>query len=186
MQQEPEHHEAIEIIEPPHFRAELIFSVAAFLFAVFLWKNIGTELKTVQGLSLLKQPGFWSQLAIYGMLGFGAFNLLICIRRNLSSDQGAAMVPELFFWIRSAEYVGWFLIYVLIVPKLGYLPSTVIFCLALTMRLGYSSARYLWVSFTVSVVVVLFFRGFLQVKIPAGAAYDFLPAAVRNLFMIYL
>ena len=186
MQQDQDHHEAIEIIEPPHLRAELAFSVAAFLFAVFLWANLGSELKTVKGASAVQQPGFWSQLAIYGMLGFGTLNLAICARRNVSSDRGAAMGTELLLWLRSAEFVGWFLVYVLMVPRLGYLPSTLVFCAALTLRLGYFRARHLWSSVAVSVVVVLFFRGFLQVKIPAGAAYDLLPAPLRNLFLIYL
>lgn len=186
MPQEPEHQDAIGIIEPPHVRAELAFSAAAFLFAVFLWFNTGAELKTVKGASALNQPGFWSLLSIYGMLGFGVMNLGICIRRNLSTRQGAPMGPELLFWLRSAEFTGWFLAYVLIVPRLGYLPSTLLFSTALTLRLGYRSARFLWVSVGLSLAVVLFFRSFLQVKIPAGAAYELLPAGLRNLFLIYL
>ena len=103
---ESEQHEVVEIIEPQHISAELIFSLAAFLFAVVMWLNIDNELRHIDGASIFRQPGLWSLTAIYGMLGFGVFNLVTCVRRNFNSDVGASMVPELFFWVKSIEYVG--------------------------------------------------------------------------------
>ncbi|MDE0938914.1 MAG: hypothetical protein OSA43_03045, partial [Pirellulales bacterium] len=68
---ESEQHEVVEIIEPQHISAELIFSLAAFLFAVVMWLNIDNELRHIDGASIFRQPGLWSLTAIYGMLGFG-------------------------------------------------------------------------------------------------------------------
>jgi hypothetical protein len=36
------------------------------------------------------------------------------------------------------------------------------------------------------VVIVITFRGFLQVRIPAGAIYEYLPASIRVFWLTYL
>ena len=69
------------------------------------------------------------------------------------------------------------------VPILGYLLATVLFALALAFRLGYRSAKWMAVSASIGFVIVLVFKTFLQVKVPGGQIYEFLPTALRS-FML--
>lgn len=92
---------------------------------------------------------------------------------------------EVGFWLRSVEFAGWFLIYVIIVPQLGYLPTTVLFTVALSLRLGYRGLTYLGSAALFAAVVVIVFKSLLQVKVPGGAAYELLPTAMRSFFLTY-
>ena len=84
---------------------------------------------------------------------------------------------------KAIEFAGWFLVYVLVVPTIGYLLATLLFCLLLTWRLGYRSKSRLVAAALTGLAVVLVFKSMLSVKIPGGEIYEFLPAALRN-FMI--
>ncbi|MNL82812.1 hypothetical protein D3C87_2102870 [compost metagenome] len=68
-------------------------------------------------------------------------------------------------------------------PLLGYLISTLLFCVLLTVRAGYRQTSALIAAALFGLVVVVFFKSMLNVKIPGGAIYDVLPAFLRN-FMI--
>jgi hypothetical protein len=89
------------------------------------------------------------------------------------------------FWFRALEYVVWFLAYVMMVPRLGYLPSSIIFAIILTLRLGYRSPRMLLSAAVFGISVVLIFKTFLQVKVPGGAVYEYLPTAARSFMLTY-
>ena len=89
-------------------------------------------------------------------------------------------------WLKSLEYVMYFLIYVATVPWLGYLPSTVLFALFLALRTGFRSTRALGVSVIFGIAVAVIFRGGLQVKIPAGEVYQHLPDSIRLFALSYL
>ncbi len=170
------------IIEPPHRRAEIVFAVAAFAVAVLLASQISSQVAWDTGQGIFNQPGFWPVMAIAGMLVFGAAELLTVIRRHSQND-GQKVSAEVFHWARSVEFALWFMAYVSVVPYAGYLPSTIAFTLALTLRLGYHSKRILFAAFATGLATVVFFKSFLAAKIPGGAVYDMLPAGLRN-FMI--
>ena len=94
--------------------------------------------------------------------------------------------PELdegIAWIKSLEYAGWFLIYVIVVPIIGYLLATIIVAPCLTYRIGYRDKKMVAYSILTGFSIVLIFKTFLEVKIPGGAIYEFLPNAMRT-FMI--
>ena len=70
-----------------------------------------------------------------GMVLFGVGELIACLVRNIR--RGGGNVPaEVWLWVKSAEYVIWFMVYVLATPYVGYLASTVIFMTVLALRLG--------------------------------------------------
>ena len=171
-----------DLVEPRHHRAEILFGAAAFAAGLFLASQLGSELTWKAGQPWVRQPGFMSAVAIVGMLLFGAFELYFSWRRN-ATGRGASISGEVAFWLKSIEFAVWFMAYVLIVPRLGYLPTTLCFCLLLTLRLGYRSGRVLAASLLVGLATVVIFKSLLSVKIPGGAAYDMLPEALRN-FMI--
>jgi hypothetical protein len=75
---------------------------------------------------------------------------------------------------------------VAIVHVLGYLPSTILFTLAITARLGYRRPLAFASALLFAVTVVIVFRAMLHVRIPPGQIYDYLPDAIRGFALIYL
>ncbi|MEL6234365.1 MAG: tripartite tricarboxylate transporter TctB family protein [Pseudomonadota bacterium] len=172
-------------LEPPHHRAEIVFGAAAFGAALVLLALLGRETTWVNGQPLTRQPGFWPAVSIGGMVLFGAAELIRLWLRERRSG-GASIGPELVRWVRAGEFVAWFMAYVWLVPQLGYLPVTLIFCAALAWRLGYRSARMIWVALVTGLTVVVVFKSLLKVSIPGGAVYEALPEAARNFMILYL
>jgi hypothetical protein len=44
----------------------------------------------------------------------------------------------------------------------------------------------IWLSVVIGAAIVLFFKAFLQVKIPGAALYEYLPVGIRTFFILYL
>ena len=85
----------------------------------------------------------------------------------------------------SLEYAGWFIGYAMLVPYTGYLLTTVAFALALAWRAGYRTRGMLLSAFVSAVVIVLLFKTFLQVKLPSGLIYEYLPDGLRQIMLTY-
>lgn len=172
------------LVHPPHHRAEIVFAVVSFLVAVFLATQWSSETSWANRQPWSRQPGLWPLIAIVGMLVFGAGELIATLIRN-KRHGGGDVLAEVGLWARSAEYVAWFMAYVLIVPWVGYLPTTMVFTTALAFRLGYRG-RALWLAPVMAIGIVVVFKAFLQVRIPGGEVYDLFPQAIRNFLVIYL
>ena len=74
---------------------------------------------------------------------------------------------------------------IIAVPQLGYLPTTILFAMILAYRLGYRGWPYMASAAAFAIVVVVIFKAFLQVKVPGGAIYEFLPTAARSFMLTY-
>jgi hypothetical protein len=185
MSGEPERHSISDLSTPRHHRAEIIFAVASFGFALFLAANIPWQTEWAGRLDFFKQPAFWPIVAITAMTGFGALELWFCWRRNRQAS-GDGTLAEVGRWIRAAEYVVWFMAYVWLVPLAGYLPATLVFTAGLTLRLGYRSWTTICAAMLTGIVTVVVFKSFLGVRIPGGAVYEYLPSALRNFMILYL
>ena len=172
-----------DLTHPPHHRAEIVFAVVSFAIAGFLATQWSSQTTWIDGQAISRQPGLWSLIAIVGMLLFGAGELVACIRRNMRNG-GGDVKAELGLWLRSAEYVAWFMAYVWMTPITGYLPTTVVFMTALAWRLGYRG-KVLLRTPVLALLIVVLFKGFLSVRIPGGAIYDIFPHALRNFLVIY-
>ena len=93
---------------------------------------------------------------------------------------------ELEQWFKALEFVGYFIVYTLAVPILGYLLSTLLLGSFLTWRLGYRSKKWIGISLIASFVVVIVFRTFLQIKTPGNIwLYDLLPVAAKSFMLSY-
>jgi len=75
--------------------------------------------------------------------------------------------------------------YVFIVPILGYLLSTILFTSTLSFRLGFRSAKHLLLAVVFGITVVVLFKTFLQVKVPGGQIYEYLPTTLRSFMLTY-
>ncbi len=161
---------------------DIVFALLFLAFAIFLFTQLGDQIKVTKRTKWFAQPGLWPTIAVYGMLFFGAMH---CVS-SILSPRIPGRWREVTFWLRSLEFVAYFLIYVLTVPWLGYLPSTVLFAVFLTIRCGSRSRTSIVMAVLFAVFVALMFRGFLQVKIPAGELYEFLPDSIRTFALTYL
>ena len=85
-----------------------------------------------------------------------------------------------------AHMMAWFMAYVMLVPRLGYLPSTILFTLTLAFRLGYRDFRHLSGAVGVGIAIVVIFKSFLQVKVPGGLLYERFPDTIRAFMLTYL
>ena len=144
--------------------------------------QIGTETKVVKRTKWFAQPSLWPTIAIWGMVIFSGLHLI----SSAVSPRIPGRWRELLFWLKSLEYVIYFLIYVVAVPWLGYLPATMAFAVFLAVRTGFRSPAAIGTSMAFGAVVAIVFRALLQVNIPAGRLYEFLPDAVRVFALTYL
>jgi hypothetical protein len=162
---------------------DLVFALSFFAFSVFLLVNIPGQTTWVDRTILVAQPAFWPVVAVAAMFLFAALHLL----GALVSERIPGRLQEVIYWARSLEWAFWFMAYVFLVPWLGYLLGTILFTVVLSFRLGYRELRWALISALFAVAVVVLFKSFLHVKVPAGHIYGLLPpGGLRSFLMTYL
>lgn len=115
------------------------------------------------------------------MTGFAVFHLT----GSALSKRISGRWEEVLLWVSAFEYAGWFIAYAAIVPFAGYLPSTLIIAMLLTIRVGFRSRLVLLSAAASAVSIVVLFKAFLQVKLPAGQVYEALPDGLRQIMLNY-
>jgi len=160
---------------------DLIFSVLFLTLCLFLAFSLPEQTTWSKGTKLPAQPAFWPYLSVGIMTFFASLHLL----SGLLSPAIKGRWLEVAFWLRSFEYAVWFMAYVFIVPLLGYLLSTILFTGILTFRLGFRSANAQMLAMMFGIAVVVLFKTFLQVKVPGGQIYEYLPTALRSFMLTY-
>jgi len=160
---------------------DIVFAILFLAFSIFLLVNLGDQTKWAPRTKLMAQPAFWPYVAVLTMTIFGGLHLI----SGLISEKLSGRWIEVQFWLRSLEFAGWFMGYVAIVPWVGYLPGTILFTVLLTLRLGYREAKMLFAAAGFGAVVVIVFKSLLQVKVPGGQIYEYLPTAMRSFMLTY-
>jgi len=167
--------------------AEFCFALILFTASVFLLLQIDEQVKYANGQAFYKQPGLWTGLGLAGMVIMSAlYSLKLWMQRNQLEHSEHTLGHELWTWLRSLEFLAWFMGYVLLVPYSGYLLATLLFSIVLSLRLGYRSRPIYFAATLTAITIVVLFKSLLQVKIPGGALYEYLPDALRSFFIIYL
>ena len=159
---------------------EILFVTITMTVAVALLAALPWQTTWLPGKGLAAQPRFWPAVSLGGVVLFGLLNALTRLRvpRTPGRWQEAAV------WLRSLEFIGWYMLYVLAIPLIGYLAATLAFCTGLALRTGYRG-RSVWIAAGFGLFVVLFFKTGMNVKIPSGAIYDHAPEGLRYLLMRY-
>jgi hypothetical protein len=158
---------------------DLLFAIFFFLISAILISQFPDQIKWFKKTKLTSQPALWSAIGLIGMTVFGLIHLFLNLRiQNLKIE-----LVEGILWIKSLEYACWFLLYVILVPNIGYLIATIIIAPCLTYRVGYRDKKMIAYSMVTGRSIVLIFKTFLEVKIPGGAIYELLPNTIRS-FMI--
>lgn len=162
-------------------QGDLVFAVVFFAFSAFLVASLGSQTIWAEGTALYAQPRFWPAVSLGGMTFFAALHWV-----------GSALSPrirgrwrEVWLWVRSVEYAGWFLGYVLLVPILGYLIATLLTGAVLMIRVGYRSLAAICGMIATTFIIVLIFKSTLKVNLPGGAIYEYLPTAWRSFMLTY-
>lgn len=159
----------------------LFFSTIFLSCSIILLSQVGNQTEWKSGTALSSQPALWPIISLVGMSIFALLNWTSAI----VSDKIEGRLQEVFLWGRSFEYVLWFMLYVYAVPLVGYLPTTILFACLLTYRSGYRTLKMQTCAVLTAITVAVVFKSFLQVKVPGGKLYEFLPDAVRSLMLTY-
>ncbi len=171
----------LKLITPPKpTRGQSVFAVCFLGFALVLFLLLPYQTTRVESATWHTQPGFWPIISITGMVIFGVFHLWRLPRRKFEKMD----LKEATLWVRGFEFVLWFMAYVLLVPLIGYLPSTLIFVLPMIYRQGYRRPFYFYCGALFVFAVVVFFKVLLEVKIPGAALYEMFPENVRNFLIL--
>lgn len=162
---------------------QVVFVIAGLILTLVLLSQIGTQTEwTDKARNIGSQPRLWPAIALVTMLAGFVIHFRLMRRRK----PNALDWVEARRWAEPLEYLLWFLVYVAAVPRLGFLPMSLLFACALTYRLGYRHRIAMWIAALFAVAMVALFKGFLGVNIPGAWIYEYLPASVRTFFLVYL
>jgi len=160
---------------------DIVFAWFVLALSLFLLSQLFAETAFKPGKKMVAQPRFWPAVSLIGMTGFATFHLI----GSALSERIEGRWREVLFWASSLEYAVWFIAYAVIVPYAGYLPSTLIITLLLIVRVGFRSRFILASAATTALLIVVVFKSFLQVKLPAGQIYNGLPDGLRQIMLNY-
>ena len=160
---------------------DIAFAWIFLALSLFLLSQIGVQTAWKDGGKLFAQPRFWPAVSLSAMAVFAALHVI----GSYLSPRIHGRWREVLFWVRGVEFAGWFIAYAMLVPRIGYLPATLLVVLTLLMRSGYRTSRAFLAGALVSVTVVVLFRAVLQVKLPGGAVYQYLPDGLHQLMLTY-
>lgn len=161
--------------------AMLLFALVFLGASLVLLVQIDSQTVWSTGKALTAQPRFWPAVGLAMMAGFGALHF-----GQLRGAGWGGTGAELWMWLRGVEYAGWFLLYVMSVPYLGYLPASVLLAVVLTLRLGFRGWVWMGASLGLAVGIVVLFRALLRVHVPGGALYHALPDPLSRFFLTWL
>lgn len=159
---------------------EILFVTISMVIAVGLLAAIPWQTTWLPGKGLASQPRLWPTLSLGGVVLFGLLNALSRVRVTRTPGRW----QEALVWLRSFEFIGWYMLYVLAIPVIGYLLSTIAFCVGLARRVGYRG-RTVVIAGLFGLGVVLLFKTVLNVKIPGGVLYEYAPEALRYTLLRY-
>lgn len=160
---------------------DIVFALAFLVFSLWLLSQLNTQTTWKNGAKLTAQAPFWPTVSVVGMVFFAALHTL----SSVLSPRIPGRWTEVGMWFRSIEYALWFMAYVFSVPIVGYLFSTLMVCLLLALRAGYRSRLMLSASVLAGFLVVVIFKALLQVKVPGGLVYEYLPDGLRSFMLTF-
>ena len=169
---------------------DLLFSFCLFIAVVVLLFYFNTEsgfedrkLPKKRFGKILKQGWVTPAIGMFFLTIAVSLNLWFSYRNAIKSKRlhlPKRLTKELAHWFMALEFVAYFMIYTFGISFLGYLLSTVLLAVGLTYRLGYRSLKWIGISFTTAIVIVLIFRTFLKIKTPIYVTvYEMLPPAAE-------
>lgn len=161
-------------------RGEILFSALMILLGGILLAALPWQTTWLDGRDLAAQPRLWPALSLGGVILFAAMHFAL----RLQAARTPGRWREGLAWLLSLEYIAYYMVYVWAIPVIGYLLATICFCIGLTYRVGYRG-NALWVALLFALFVVLTFKTGFNVKIPAGAIYEYAPESIQYMLIRY-
>ena len=184
------------LFEFKRITGDLTLSIIFLFFVGFLLVHFnsesgwnGRELDQKRVGKILKQQWVGPLMCMAILIPATFFNILEAFKAYKKSKR--LLIPnitlyEMIQWIRSLEFILYFLVYTFSISILGYLISTLIFAVFLTYRLGYRTKKWVLISLFSSFIVVLIFRTILQIKTPINIwLYQYFPENIEVFMKIY-
>lgn len=159
---------------------DLVFAFGFLAVAVALAAVLPSQARFLGNKDLVAEPGFWPLVGVLMMVLFGGIHFA----GTWNAPRLAGRGKEVILWLKSLEFVGWFIVYVMAVPAIGYLPASILFATLLCVRLGCRRLPMLGATCVFAIAVVLVFKAGLGVRIPGGAIYQYLPEGLRTFFVV--
>ena len=184
------------LFEFKRITGDLTLSIIFLFFVGFLlvhfnsesgWNGRDLDQKRVG--KILKQQWVGPLMCMAILIPATFFNILEAFKAYKKSKR--LLIPnktlyEMIQWIRSLEFILYFLVYTFSISILGYLISTLVFAVFLTYRLGYRTKKWVLISLFSSFIVVLIFRTILQIKTPINIwLYQYFPENIEVFMKIY-
>ena len=160
---------------------DIVFAWVFFALSVWLLSQIADQTAYRAGSKLVAQPRFWPAVSLSGMCFFASLHLI----GSVFSERINGRWKEVLLWVSALEFAAWFIAYAYVVPIIGYLPATILVSILLVARAGYRNRRVFISALGMAFVIVLLFKTFLQVKLPAGRIYEVLPDGIRQIMLTY-
>ena len=175
---------------------DLTLSIIFLIFVSFLLINFNTEsgwdgreLSQKRVGKILKQQWIGPLICMIILVPATLFNLyesIVQLKINKRLRMPKRINYELSQWLKSLEFIVYFLVYTNIITIFGYLISTIIFAIFLTYRLGYRSLTWIARSAIAAFIVVIIFRSILQIKTPVNIwLYKYFPQNLEVFMKIY-
>lgn len=159
----------------------LLFATVFLAACLVLALQIRTETQWNSTAKWSSHPALWPLISLGGMAVFASLNWIAV----LVSQRSPGRWREAGAWLRSVEYVVWFMGYVQLAPLVGYLPATIVFAILLAVRAGYRSREAIGAAAAAGFAIVVVFKSFLQVRVPGSRLYEHLPDALRSFMITY-
>ncbi len=179
---EPRHNPATR---PASAKAQWLYAFISFGVSIFLLLSIPFQTTYFEGVEWFNQPRTWPSFAIFGMLVFGLLQLLY-LRKYHDEPNFVPFEQELRMFGRGLEMAVWFAVYIFAVGYFGYMPSTIVFSLFMTWRMGYRRSVYYIAAVLTAIMVVVIFKDLLRVNIPGGYLYNYFPESMQGFLKTYM
>jgi hypothetical protein len=175
--------------ETPANRLEcLTLAIIFAVVSVLLLALIGVATRTGQASGgWWTRPAFAPGVALAVLVGANLITLwrdLADLRANpATAEEWAEARAKIIGWLRPAEFLTYYAVYIWAIQHLGYFPSTLIFVLGMLWRVGLTAPRWMLAGVGLSVFMIGVFRAGLGVWMPAPEFYELFPDAMRLALM---
>lgn len=152
---------------------EIIVTVLMIVIAVYLFIQIGSAAGPTAQLETLTDLGadFWPRIILALLIILLAVNLIQALKKKKASGEAVVEKIDVAGFFKSKLFIGMVMVVVmaLILPRIGFLPSCLIFLIAYGLLLGDRNyVRLVIVSLVITVVIYCIFQGALDIFLPRG------------------
>ena len=136
--------------------------------------------------------GWWTHPALMPTFSLVFFAATACLlffqhvraaRKHGVQNDRAAVSAELIEWVKPFEFFIYYFIYIWLLGIIGYFLSSAIFAVAVGLRVGLNSKRWIYAAIIFALALTALFRWGLNIWFPAPWLFELLPGGLRIFFI---